>query len=121
VVGQIMVSFKVIYIAASLMVTGLARAGPPTGTYYANINPQVCVQVNWPPGPHEDVVLGVKCGAQFKESKDLTVDEGPPFTYKIDSRSKPECRRFRLVVNMLCHGIVTTVPRDLFKFDYIRG
>ncbi|KAF4681838.1 hypothetical protein FOZ60_011524 [Perkinsus olseni] len=118
-----MLSFKVIYIAASLMVGALARPGPPTGTYYAIINPQgtVCVQANWVPHPHEDVELGVKCGTHFKDSDDLTVDEGPPFTYKIDSDSADDFRRFRIGVDILCRGFVHTLPGDLYKFDYHRG
>ncbi|KAF4689929.1 hypothetical protein FOZ63_031092 [Perkinsus olseni] len=99
-----MLSFKAIYIAASLMVGALARPGPPTGTYYAIINSQ-----------------GVKCGTHFKDSDDLTVDEGPPFTYKIDSDSADDFRRFRIGVDILCRGFVTTQPGDLYKFDYHRG
>ncbi|KAF4695283.1 hypothetical protein FOZ60_005149 [Perkinsus olseni] len=116
-----MIFYKVVYIAASLIVTALARPGPPAGTYYANINPQgtVCVQVNWPPNRHEDVQLGVKCGAHFKKSKDITVDEGPPSVYVTDSDSKPNYRRFRQVVNVYC-GLRTILPGDLYKFVYKR-
>ncbi|KAF4681839.1 hypothetical protein FOZ60_011525 [Perkinsus olseni] len=84
------------YIATSL-VTALARPGPPTGIYYANINPQ-----------GTDVRLQVRCGAYMKVSNGLTVDEGPPFVYKIDSQSEPDYNSFR------------QAEHDLYKFVYNR-
>ncbi|KAF4705565.1 hypothetical protein FOZ62_001704 [Perkinsus olseni] len=110
---------KIICIAAAL-VTALARPGPPTGIYYANINPQgtVCVQVTWVPDPDEDVRLEVSCGARSKVSRDLTVDEGPPFVYKIDSQSEPVHNSFRQTVNAVCLELTTTQEHDLYKFVY---
>ncbi|KAF4660402.1 hypothetical protein FOZ61_004039 [Perkinsus olseni] len=109
------------YIAAALL-TALARPGPPTGIYYANINPQgtVCVEVTWVPDPDKDVRLEVRCGARSKVSRDLTVDEGPPFVYKIDTHSEPVHSSFRQAANAVCLELATMQAHDLYKFVYNR-
>ncbi|KAF4713663.1 hypothetical protein FOZ63_032821 [Perkinsus olseni] len=118
-----MVSFKLIYSVISLMVVVLARPSPPTGTYYKNINAQgtICAQLRWPTGPHEDVVLGVKCGPRRRESEDLTVDDLRNFVYKLDEHSKRDYNDFRRRVNQACPGLVNMQNFDLFKFEYNPG
>ncbi|KAF4744837.1 hypothetical protein FOZ63_030100 [Perkinsus olseni] len=115
-----MASFELIYSVIFLMVVVLARPSPPTGTYYKNINAQgtICVQLSWPSSPHEDVILGVKCGPRRRESEALTVDELRPFVYKLDVHSQRDYNDFRLGVNQNCNGLVNMKYFDLFDFEY---